>query len=269
MGAVAAIEVQQLSFAYGARAVLQTVSLQVASGGVTVLLGRNGSGKSTLLRLMAGMLPLQRGQVRVLGEDLTNLSARQRARRVGFLPQQHRPVFPFTLEQVVLTGRAAHVGLWPAAADRRQADAAIERTGIAHLRGRIFTELSGGEQQLAMIARVLAQQPRIMLLDEPTAHLDVFHQARLLGLVRDLAADGLTVVIVLHDPSSAFRCGDAFLFLKAGRLLAPEPGQPPWETRFLETVFDAPLEVIPYHDRALVVPLASAGGIHPPDQDGR
>jgi iron complex transport system ATP-binding protein len=249
-----AIRVEHLSFHYGKTLILDDVTLSIADGAFTVLLGRNGSGKSTLMRVMAGLEACKAGRIELSGVDLGRLSAAKRARLIGYLPQQHRPVFPFSAEDVVLTGRAGHVTLVPGKADRVKAIQAMERAGIGHLRGRTFTELSGGEQQMVMIARVLAQESRIVLLDEPTAHLDFLNQARLLSLVRDLVDSGLTVVAVLHDPNLAFLYGDHFIFLKAGRLLSTKDSQEPWDAELLRSVYDAELHVVPYGNRALVVP---------------
>ena len=243
-----------LSFSYGRRPVLSDVSFQIQPGEFTIILGKNGSGKSTLLRIMAGLLKPESGSLQVMGRDLTGLSLSERAKVIGYLPQFHRPIFPFSVEDVVLTGRASHVNLIPGHEDRRLALSALERTGIIHLRSRPFTELSGGEQQLVMIARVLAQEPRIVLLDEPTAHLDFLNQARLLRLVRELVNAELAVVAVLHDPNIAFLYGDRFIFLRDGQMESWNSSQKPWDTEILQRVYGTEVRSIPYRDRALVIP---------------
>lgn len=251
-----AIEIEHLSHSYDKVRVLDDVSLNVPRGTFTVVLGPNGSGKSTLLRVMAGVAECQTGKVQLLGQDLTVLSASRRAKIVGYLPQQHRPVFPFAAEDVVLTGRASYITLIPGDKDRQKARDALDRVGIAHLRSRAFTELSGGEQQLVMIARVLAQEPQLILLDEPTAHLDFVNQARLLRLIRALVDTDLTVVAVLHDPNAAFLYGDRFLFLKAGKAISLSSSQQPWDSDVLRSVYETDLQTVPYRNRALVVPGA-------------
>ena len=175
-----AITVEKLSFAYEERPILDEISLEIPSGQFTVLLGKNGSGKSTLMRILGGMLEFERGEVRIMGEELRSFSTRGRAKVLGYLPQHHRPVFPFAVEDVVLTGRASYVSYAPRQEDLDIAVEALRRIGILHLRERPYTELSGGEQQMVRIARVLAQQPRLILLDEPTSHLDFLNQAHLL-----------------------------------------------------------------------------------------
>jgi iron complex transport system ATP-binding protein len=251
----AAIKVERLHFSYGGKPILKGVDLTVPERKFTVVLGRNGSGKSTLLRVMAGLAESKQGRVEFLGADLKQLSTSRRAKIVGYLPQQHRPVFPFLVEDVVLTGRASYVTLVPGKEDRGKALEAMDQAGITHLAGRAFTELSGGEQQLVMIARVLAQEPRIVLLDEPTAHLDFVNQARLLGLIRELVHSGLTVVAVLHDPNAAFLYGDQFLFLRDGLIEPLGTSDQPWDSRFLKTVYGIELLAVPYLDRALIVPM--------------
>jgi iron complex transport system ATP-binding protein len=250
-----AISVQNVSFAYDGRTVLRDVSLKAPSGEFTILLGKNGSGKSTLLRLLAGLLPLRGGSIEILGKDLGTLSLPERGRMIGFLPQFHNPVFPFTVREVVLTGRAAHVFSLPGKRDREKADQAIAEVGLEPLRDRPYTELSGGERQLVMIARVLAQEPRVILLDEPLSHLDLANQARFLNLVKNLTGRGLTVLAVLHDPNLAFLSGDHFVFLKGGRVREMAGNERPWEAALLSEVYGTPIETLPFRDRALVVPF--------------
>jgi iron complex transport system ATP-binding protein len=233
---------------------LKDIDVAVHEGEFTIILGRNGSGKSSLLKIMAGLLKPECGTLEVMGLDSSRLSMAQRARIVGYLPQFHRPVFPFAVEDVVLTGRASHVRLVPGASDRAATLAALERVGIAPLRNRPFTELSGGEQQLVMIARVLAQEPKAILLDEPTAHLDFVNQGRVLGLVKELTRSGLAVVAVLHDPNIAFLYGDRFVYLRDGTREVWDDSQQAWHPALLERVYGTSVQCIPYRNRALVIP---------------
>jgi iron complex transport system ATP-binding protein len=247
------LEGRELYFRYGNREVLKTVTIEIPGGRFTVILGRNGSGKSTLLRIAAGLLKPERGTLQAMGRDLNRLSLSERAKIIGYLPQFHRPVFPFAVEDVVLTGRASYVNLMPRERDRSIALGALERVGISHLRARPFTELSGGEQQLVLIARVLAQEPKLILLDEPTTHLDLLNQARLLRLVKEFVTAGLAVVAVLHDPNLAFLYGDRFVFLRDGEAETWDSFQKPWNTEILRRVYGTRVCSIPYRDRALVI----------------
>jgi iron complex transport system ATP-binding protein len=156
---------------------------------------------------------------------------------------------------VVLTGRASHVALTPKKEDRIKAEKAIDRVGIGHLKNRPFTELSGGEQQMAMIARVLAQEPKVILLDEPTSHLDIFNQARILKLARDLVDSGLTILTILHDPNSAFHVWRRVYFSQRGYgITTLSSHQKPWDKEVLSQVYDSAITTIDYGNRALVIP---------------
>lgn len=250
-----AISVSNLSFAYNGSHVLNEVNIDIEGGKLTFILGKNGGGKSTFLRILAGLLPYQTGDVHILGNDNSKLNYTERARIIGFLNQQHKAVFPFTVEEVVLTGRAGYINFIPKESDMQAAYNAIEKIGITHLRNRIYTELSGGEQQLVMIARVLAQNPKILLLDEPTSHLDFSNQSHLLALIKKLANEGLTIVAVLHDPNLAFLYGDDFLFVKDKQVIRSADNIDAWNTDFLRTIYHGNLEAIPYNGRALIVPF--------------
>jgi iron complex transport system ATP-binding protein len=248
------LEIHNLSFSYGNNPVLRNIELVAPAGELTCLMGRNGSGKSTLLRLAAGFLKPATGSILVKGERSERLGASQRAQWLGYLPQFHNPVFPFTVEEVVLTGRAAYVWTTPSKHDHALVYAALDRVGIQELAGHAYTELSGGERQLVMLARVLAQQPRILLLDEPTSHLDLANETRLLRLVRQLTREGIAVLAVLHNPNAAISFGDRFYFLKKGVLCQPLPGQTYWDASFLSRIYGIEVETLSYGSRALVVP---------------
>ena len=249
-----AIHIEDLHFAYDGNLILNNIHLDIPEGKFSVLLGKNGSGKSTLLKIIAGFLKFKQGQIKIMGQDAKSLDSLKRAKMVGFLPQQHHAVFPFLAEDVVITGRARFVSFTPSEKDRCLALDAMEKIGILHLKSRPFTELSGGEQQLVMIARVLAQNPKIILLDEPTSHLDFVNSHRLLTLARQLVEIGYTVLAVLHDPNQAFFCGDEFIFLKDREIYTPPDDAPPWSEAVLNTVYDTRVTIVPFNDRALVVP---------------
>lgn len=250
----AAIKIENLFFSYGDFPILKNINLHIYPKKFSIILGKNGCGKSTLFKVLTGINKFKKGHISVLGENIAKLSFRQRAKKIGYLPQQHRPVFPFSVTDVVLTGRASHVALTPKKEDRIKAETAIDRVGIGHLKNRPFTELSGGEQQMAMIARVLAQEPKVILLDEPTSHLDIFNQARILKLARDLVDSGLTVLAILHDPNSAFIYGDEFIFLKDGMVFPLLDHQKPWDREVLNRVYDSSIATVAYGGRALVIP---------------
>ncbi len=225
------IAVSRVAFGYGraghGRAssgpeeVLQDVSLTVAAGRLTALLGPNGAGKSTLFRLIVGRLQPLRGEISIFGQPAASLDSVSRARLVGYLPQEVRAAFGFSVGEVVLMGRYPHLrfGL-ESAHDRGVASRCLERTDTAHLAARRFDTLSGGERQRVLLAAALAQEPRILLLDEPTAALDWHHQHEVLALLDSLAAEGLAICLVTHDLNLAARYCHQLYLLEAGRIAA-------------------------------------------------
>jgi iron complex transport system ATP-binding protein len=221
------LRVERLAFGYPGRVVGRDVSFSLAAGQVLCLLGPNGSGKTTLFRTLLRLLEPYEGTVLVDGASIAEWPRRQMARVFGYVPQAQLGTFPFTAREVVLMGRTARVGLFasPTAHDRRQADAALEALGIAHLADRPYPEMSGGERQLALVARALAQEPTILIMDEPTASLDFGNQVRVLAHVHALAGRGIAVVLSTHDPDQAFLCADLVALLHEGRLarLGPAP----------------------------------------------
>jgi iron complex transport system ATP-binding protein len=178
------------------------------------------------------------GSVEIGGDDVHTLAPRARARRIGFLFQDHAPTFPYAAHDVVLMGRAPHLGFlgFPGEHERVLADAALERVGVSHLKDRPYTRLSGGERQLVLLARILVQEPEVILLDEPTAHLDVRNQVLTLRIVRTLAKTGMTMIMTTHDPNHALWFGGSAALIKNGRFLAVGPAaEVMTEARLTET----------------------------------
>lgn len=213
---------QKLAYGYPGRRIGNDVSLELNAGEVLCLLGPNGSGKTTLFRTLLGLLPVQDGAVMLDGGNLRTLQRDAIARLVSYVPQAHGAFFPYTVREVVLMGRTAHLGLFatPSARDHGAALDAIRRMGIAHLADATYTRISGGERQLTLIARALAQEARMVVLDEPTANLDFGNQVRVLERIRALAADGIGVLLSTHDPDHAFLCADRVAMLHDGALIA-------------------------------------------------
>ncbi|WP_092996385.1 ABC transporter ATP-binding protein [Rhizobium sp. NFR07] len=214
------LELRDLSFGYGARTIGSSVSLTLGPGEILALLGPNGAGKTTLFKTMLGLLPPQAGDVLFDGASLATLSRAERAKRIAYVPQAHAALFPFKVRDVVLMGRAAQVAPFsaPGRRDREVAAGALDRLGMSHLGERPYTEISGGERQMTLIARALAQEPKILVMDEPTASLDYGNQMRVLSHVRRLAAEGMAIVLSTHNPDHVFMVADRVALLHEGRL---------------------------------------------------
>ncbi|TXM65017.1 MULTISPECIES: ABC transporter ATP-binding protein [Methylobacterium] len=241
------LSVEALAFGYGAREVGAGVSFTLGAGEVLCLLGPNGGGKTTLFKTLLGLLPAQAGRVRLDGEDLSRWSRRRVARALAYVPQAHAAFFPFTVRAVVLMGRAARLAPFaaPGRADEAAADMALATLGIGHLADRIYTEISGGERQMVLIARALAGEPRILVMDEPTASLDFGNQTRVLEQVRRLAKTGIAVVLSTHDPGHAFLCADRVALLHGGRLVALGTPEATITRESLRRVYGVDVAVVP------------------------
>jgi iron complex transport system ATP-binding protein len=214
------LEANHLDFGYRGHRVGSDVSLSLAAGEVLCLLGPNGSGKTTLFKTLLGLLPPQGGQVLIDGADARRKQRDEVARLLSYVPQAHAAFFPFTVREVVLMGRTAHLGVFssPSRHDREVAQAAIERMRLGHLADSIYTRISGGERQLALIARALAQDGRIIVMDEPTANLDFGNQVRVMEHIQAVARAGVGVLLSTHDPDQAFLCADRVAMLHEGKL---------------------------------------------------
>ena len=212
------LEVVGLSCGYG-RPTLAGIDFSVEPGETVALLGPNGSGKSTLLKTLAGLIPPLGGTVRVGGDALKGLKAREVARRIASVPQDETAPFAFTVRQIVTMGRLARSGgLFDTPEDHAAAEAAIRRADCEALADRAADETSGGERQRALIARAIAQDAPLLLMDEPSAHLDASHQAWLVRLVRDLAKEGRGIVVAMHDLGLASAIGDRAILLAQGEI---------------------------------------------------
>jgi iron complex transport system ATP-binding protein len=219
------LEVDGLCCGYGGREVLRGVSFTVARGEIVCLLGPNGAGKTTLFKAILGFLRPGAGRVTVDGRDTRSWGRREFARTVAYIPQSHVPPFPFTVEDVVAMGRTAYLGAFgsPGPDDSRIAREAMESLGILGLRNRPYTEISGGERQMALIARAIAQDASFLVMDEPTSNLDFGNQMLVLRQVRALAARGLGVVMTSHAPNHAFLCSDKVLLMGPRGIAAGAP----------------------------------------------
>ena len=210
------IEVRNVSFSYGERPVLRNVSFEAGEGEMLCVLGPNGVGKSTLFNCVLRILKPKSGEILLEGREVGDFSVRELARKIAFVPQSHAPTFNYSVFDMVLMGTTAHVGgiSSPGAQEMKLAEDAIERVGIGHLKKRGYMQISGGERQLSLIARALAQQASLVIMDEPTANLDYGNQLRILIRVK------LTVIQSTHNPDHVFLFADRVLALIDGQVAA-------------------------------------------------
>ena len=216
------IEVSDLHFSYGKRPVLDGVSFDLYQGEYVCILGANGCGKTTLLKTMLAFLRPQKGHVRLYGQDVHRMDERSLAQKIAYIPQTHTPPFPFTVLDVVLLGRTPHLSRMcqPTSKDLDIARQAMDRLGISAYADRCYTELSGGQRQMVMIARALTQQPNLLMMDEPTASLDFGNQYLVLEQMRQLAQEGMGVLMVTHNPDHALYCADRIIAMGEGRIIS-------------------------------------------------
>lgn len=216
------IQTDQLIVGYAGKAVSGPLSLHVQADEILCLLGPNGSGKTTLFKTLMGLIEPLGGQLNIMGKPVRNWSRRAFARQVGYVPQAHDGVFPFTVNEMVLMGRTAHIGHYavPGNHDRNIVEQCLQRLNIAHLQNKLYNEISGGERQLALIARALAQEPQLLIMDEPTASLDFGNQIRVLEHIRQLKHQGMTILLSTHQPEHVLRVADRVALFRDGAIHA-------------------------------------------------
>lgn len=219
------LEAINLAFGYDGRPVGVDLSLIVQPGEIVCLLGPNGCGKTTLFKTLLGLLPAQGGYIAIGEDKIVDLSRAEIARRIAYVPQARDNAFPYTAFDLVLMGRVAHRGLFaaPTVEDRRVSHAALETLGIGELASREITTLSGGQRQLVIVARAMAQSASLIVMDEPTASLDFGNQVAVLAEVRALAARGTGVILSTHDPGQAFALASRVALMQDGRIVAQGP----------------------------------------------
>jgi len=254
------LKIQNLSVSYGPRQILHDISLNVQSGEVLALIGPNGAGKSTLIRAASGVIPYT-GYVRTNGDDFASLSPIQRAKYIATVPQAISLPPAFTVWETVLFGRTPYLGFLgqPSKNDEEIAHQALERINALPLVDRRVGELSGGEQQRVLLARALCQATPVLLLDEPTAHLDLQYQVSLLELVRDLAhKDNLAVLVALHDLNLAAHYADRIALMVAGNIKAIGNAKEVLQPELIQEAYCLPVQVVqhPFLDVPLVLPNA-------------
>jgi iron complex transport system ATP-binding protein len=246
-----------LLFAYPAasQAVMEQLNLEIREGTVTAILGPNGAGKTTLLHLALGWLRPKAGQVSLGQRPLSAYSRREMGHWMGLVPQSENLSFEFSLLEYVLLGRAPYLPplAMPGAEDCRIATEALRRVGLAALESRSMLSLSGGERQLVLVARALAQQPRLLLLDEPTSHLDLSNKHRLIHLLRELSAQGVTIVFTTHEPEVASALASHLVFMRKGQVLQTGSLEQVFTSEGLSRLYQQPIEVVEVSGRRVAV----------------
>jgi iron complex transport system ATP-binding protein len=250
------IRLEGLSFGYkgGKRPVLTDLDLEIPGGAATAVLGPNGSGKTTLLRLLLGVLRPQAGRIHLDGRPQDEYTRRELSQLVGLVPQDEHIPFDFTILEYVLLGRSPYLGPleMPKALDHEIAMQALESAGLGDMQHRHLPNLSGGERQLATVARALAQQPRVLLLDEPAAHLDLSNQGRLLAIMGQLVAGGVTLILTTHDPNLAARIASHTVLMNGGGVLAAGTSGEMLTAEWLSRTYGVPVEVIQSNGRRVI-----------------
>lgn len=247
------IALDGVSFSYGSVPLLEGVTVEIPMG-VTALLGPNGAGKTTLLRIILGIVRPHAGTVWIAGRPQTAYSRRELGRLIGLVPQNENITFDLSVREYVLLGRAPylHPLELPSSGDLQIVSEVLESLGILSLQDRAILSLSGGERQLVIIARALAQQPKILLLDEPTAHLDLRNQARVVEVVRAVAAQGLSVLFTTHDPNLALATADYTVLLRRGSGCWAGPTATLLTAENLSHVYGVPVAVLSVDGHAFI-----------------
>lgn len=214
------LEIKDAVCGYGAKTIVEGISVKVESGEILCLLGPNGVGKTTFFKTILGFLKLKGGEITLNDQNIKSWSKKSLAKAIGYVPQAHTPPFPYTVIDVVVMGRTAHLGMFasPSKADIQIAEDALETLNVSFLKDRTYTEISGGERQMVLIARALTQQPEILVMDEPTSNLDFGNQVKVLEQINKLARTGLGVIMTSHFPDHAFLCSSKVALLQRNNI---------------------------------------------------
>ena len=243
------MNVKELRFSYGGHEVLKGVSFDANYGEFLSVLGPNGVGKSTLFRCILGLMKPSAGSVLINNEDIHAISAGELSRRMAYIPQSHHPLFNFSVMDMVLMGTTSQMNCCasPGKAQEKLALEAIERMGIMHLKDRGCANISGGERQLVLIARAIAQQAKILVMDEPSANLDFGNKIRVMQTVKGLTQDGYTIIQSTHDPDQAYFYSDKILALYGGKVLAWGTPQETICNGVISTLYNVDVDVCSMH----------------------
>jgi len=250
------LDVENITFSYGERCVVDQCSFSLPRGQVVCLLGRNGSGKTTLLRLANRSLQPEKGRITIDGTDIHSFTRKRLARLIAFVPQSHNAVFGYTARDMTVMGRNPHMPMFarPSQQDYQLAEEAMRQVGIYELKDRCYMDMSGGERQLVFLARALAQQASYYLLDEPTAHLDFYNQHALMKTLRKIVEQqGCGALIALHDPNLAFYYADQVIMLRQGRIVNAGSVTDTMTSSNLSQLYNMQLKVVSLDGQNMVI----------------
>lgn len=250
------LEVRHVGFQYGARPILKNVSFSEEYGHLLCVLGPNGVGKSTLFRCVLGLIKNFQGEILINGADNKKLDAIQLAREIAYVPQSHHSAFSYTVLDIALMGTAARMGkrFFPGAKETERAMEALKSLGILHLRDRVYSHISGGEAQLVLLARAIAQQAKILILDEPTASLDYGNQIRVMEKIKELSEQGYLIVQSTHNPQLAFLYADSVLVLMKGSVEATGPPERVLSEEMLWKLYGVPVRLFQFQNLRVCIP---------------
>lgn len=248
------IELSNIHFSYNHSPVIRGISHRFEKGSFSAILGPNGSGKTTLIRLINNILRPQEGEIKIAGENIKELSIRDIARKIAYVPQFHNTVFPATVFDTILLGRNPYVRWKPAPGDKLITSGIIEKLHLSDDALKNINNLSGGQRQKVFIARALAQQPSIILLDEPTANLDIRHQFEVLELLGGLRRSGITIIMAIHDLNQALKYCPDFLILDDGRIVA-RGGNEVFDEDLIEKVYKVKVKIYKESGQIFILPV--------------
>ncbi|MBE6008228.1 MAG: ABC transporter ATP-binding protein [Lachnospiraceae bacterium] len=245
------LEIKDVYGGYGSGDIVKGVSCYADSGDVLCLVGPNGCGKTTLFRLMLGSIPISKGSITIDGRDIRDMSTKERANLIAYIPQYHSPVFAYTVLDIVIMGRASHFSSFetPKTADREAAFEALKKVNALHLANKKYTAISGGQRQLILIARAICQSAKIFVMDEPAANLDYANHQLLMEVIGDLAKRGYCIIMSTHSPEHPFSVGTKALMMKAGSVAAFGPPKEVITSESLQSVYGIEMDVFTTRDR--------------------
>ncbi len=254
------LDVKNISFSHDKEKIFDDISFSVEKGDVISILGSNGTGKTTLIKCINGLHKIDSGDIFIRGQNIQSLSFREISKFIGYIPQNHDATFPFKVLDVVIMGRAPYLSVnnLPKEKDTKIALSSLKTLGIEHLKDKEYTNLSGGERQLVFLARVLTQQPDMLILDEPTSHLDFGNQVKLLEILDELAKKGLSVVMSSHFPDHTFLSSNKVAVMKEGSFIDFGKPEDVVTEENLKKLYDIDVKLIDIEDgRKMCVPLKS------------